>query len=148
MKHLLILLTILLSSTQANAQTTTWDKDGWVVTATHTNPSTVAGTTINLEATVTYEVDGIAQPQTEAATLALVVAPSISKKITTSKVDLSKQYTIASKTGDGDAVFLPDGKLQFSVAAPNDGVVHTFSFKLKTKPPEWGLGIVPVKVGG
>lgn len=110
--------------------TITWLGNGWLISAAYTNPAPVATTTLTFDATVNYEVDGVAQTTTATESITGTVPISTTKKIWNSKITMSKSYTIAEIAGDGTASYDSTGKLIFSVAAPNDGKRHTLTFKL------------------
>lgn len=108
------------------------------MTASYTNPTPVSTTPYSVvNATITYEVDGVLQTVTAAETLSLNIAPTTTKKIWTSTNVLNTLFTIVNVTGDGATVFDTSGKLVFNVTAPNDATAHILKFKLKLKAIPW-----------
>lgn len=151
MKSLLAILTLLfllITATSLEAQTVTpvWAVDGWTVTVKLTNPnplSTAAPYVVALDSV--YDIDGVVI--TNAVESISLPAPAVStaKKTYTSKTSITNLFTIVNPTGTGGASFDASGKLVYFVTAVNDGVEHTFSFKLKPKIPGWLMVYTSVK---
>jgi hypothetical protein len=147
MKLLMSLLLLFLLSVPALAQTTgiAWVSNGWVLTATYTNPAPVATTKVgDILAGITYQKDGVPQTTPAASETITILAPSTTTtKIWTSTNVLNTGFTISEVTGDGTAAFDATGHLVFKVNAPNDGAIHTLKFKLKSTLPIWMVQYVP-----
>jgi len=147
MKLLMSLILLFLLSIPASAQATSivWSSNGWKLTATYQNPAQAATTKVtDILAGITYEKGGVPQTTPAEAETISVLAPSIiTSKIWTSTNVLNTGFTISEVTGDGTATFDATGHLVFRVNAPNDGAIHTLTFKLKSTLPAWIVQYIP-----
>lgn len=147
MKLFMFLILFCLLSIQASAQATSivWSSNGWKVTATYQNPAPVASTkVVDIGAVITYEKNGVLQTTPAEAETITVLAPSTTTaKIWTSTNVLNTGFTVSEVSGDGTAGFDTTGHLVFRVNAPNDGAVHTLTFKLKSTLPAWIVQYIP-----
>lgn len=138
MRYLLTLLAMLfLFSSPTLALTSTFQTDGWNITATYTSPAPLVGGGPTVDATITYMVDGVLQTTTSSEIIALPYPVIITTKIWTSKAVLNTSYTVNSIAGEGTVIFDATGHLVFKVNAPNDGKPHTLTFHLKSTLPGW-----------
>jgi hypothetical protein len=112
--------------------TAEWSDGGWIITLTLTDPGTVTGTIIPLQATATYYRDDI-ELSTESNIINLTVGDSVYKKVWNISTATSTNYTITNGSGNGGAEFITDGSMKFWVSTKNDGNAYSYSFKIVRK---------------
>jgi hypothetical protein len=118
--------------------TATWESGGWTIKAAYTNPNPVAGSTIGLVLTETYEIDGI--PATTAptdVTASLAVGANVINKYWTTKTALTSLLNLEApvSTPEGEVKIQTDGTLRIKVVAPNDSISHFVTFRLVYRSP-------------
>lgn len=118
--------------------TAKWESGGWTIKASYTNPNLIAGSSTNLILTETYEIDGV--PATIApteVTVSMPIGTNVINKYWTTKTALSSILMLETpvSTPEAEVKVQTDGTLRIKLVAPNDGILHSVSFRLVYKTP-------------